>query len=69
MCVKVNVCGCRDEVWWMGGCLFQGTGKCGVWMMNDLNLFGWFLCLCHPYTPEHLWNVFISLVTVESRHI
>ena len=27
------------EVWWMGGCLFQGTGRCGVWMVNDLNLF------------------------------
>ena len=24
------------EVWWMGGCLFQGTGRCGVWMVNDL---------------------------------
>ena len=24
------------EVWWMGECLFQGTGRCGVWMVNDL---------------------------------
>ena len=31
--MKVNVCGYRDEVWWMGGCLFQGTGRCGVWMV------------------------------------
>ena len=52
MCVKLNVCGCRDEVWWMGGCLFQETGRCGVWMVNDLRLLGWFLCLCHPYIPE-----------------
>ena len=27
------------EVWWMGGCLFQGTGRCGVWMVDDLCLF------------------------------
>ena len=42
----------------MGRCLFQGTDRCGLRMVNDLNLFGWFLC---PTSPEHLWNIFISL--------
>ena len=28
------------EVWWMGGeCLFQGTGRCGAWIVDDLCLF------------------------------
>ena len=27
------------EVWWMGGCLFQGTDRCGVWMVDVLYLF------------------------------
>lgn len=41
----------REDVygWWMGGCLFLGTCRCGVWMVNDSCLFSWFLCLCHPY--------------------
>ena len=36
---------CKDvgmvvrEVWWMGRCLLQGTGRCGVWMVDDLRLF------------------------------
>ena len=48
--VPVYLCGAQGpskEVWWMGGGLhvFQGTGRCGVWMVNDLCLLGWFLCL------------------------
>ena len=55
-CVKVNVCGCRDEVWWIGGYLFQGTGRCGIWMVNDLD--GFYACAI-PTSPKHLWNVFL----------
>ena len=31
MCVKVNVCGCKDEVWWMGGCKNRLDHGQGVW--------------------------------------
>ena len=37
------------EVWWMGGCLFQGTGRNGVWMVNDLCFF--YASAMHPYIP------------------
>ena len=42
----------------MGGCLFQGTGRCIVWMVNDLCLLSRFLCLCHPYIPLNIYGMF-----------
>ena len=26
------------EVWWIGGCLLQGTSRCGVWIVNNVCL-------------------------------
>ena len=46
----------------MGGCLFQRSGRCGVWMVVDLCLFSQFLCLCHPYIPQIFMVFFYSLV-------
>ena len=54
------------EVWWMGWCLFQGTGGCGVWIVDDLCLFSSFLCLVptlHP--PKHSWNFSVHLYYTE----
>ena len=57
----------RDEVWWIGGCgLFQGTGRCGVWMVNDLNLFGWFLCLWLSLHPLNIHGMFLFHLLINS---
>ena len=34
---------------------FQGTGRCEVWMVNDL--CGFYACAI-PTSPKHSWNVF-----------
>ena len=49
----------------MGGCLFQGTGRCGLWMVNDLCSFSLVFFLM-PVPSLHLLNIhgmfFCSLV-------
>ena len=30
--------------------------KYGIWMVNDLCLFSWFLCLYHPYIPQTFYS-------------
>ena len=42
----------------MGGCLFQGRGRCGVWMVNDLCLFSWFSTCAIPTFPELFFFLF-----------
>ena len=47
------------EVRWMGRWLFQGTGRCGISMVDDLCLFSKFLYLCHPYIPLKIHGIFL----------
>ena len=47
--LKVNVCGCRDEVWWMEG---QVGVEYGWWTC----LVGFYACAI-PTSPDLLWNV------------
>ena len=49
------------EMWWLGGCLFQGTGRCGVWMVNDFCLVGFMpVPYLHPLNIHGMF--FCSLV-------
>ena len=41
-------------VWWMGGYLFQGTGRCGVWMVDDLLV----LLVFMPVPSLHPLNIY-----------
>ena len=47
-------CGGWEDAYFKG----QVGVECGVWMVNDLCLFGWFLCLCHPYIPRTFMKCF-----------
>ena len=46
-------------LWWMGGCLFHGTGGCRVWIVDDL--------YC-PYIPLNIHGIFLLCLSFLSMH-
>ena len=49
----------------MGGCLFQGTGRCGIWMVNGACLVA--VYACHSICIIHYKDVDYYSKTVLSR--